>query len=82
MKVTIPGITDRELAELLKSSGMTDDEIKSFIIRCENSNCCAEKVRILRKTRKALLDSIHKKQAVLDKLDNLIWCMEHERSSV
>ena len=30
MKVTIPEITDREL---LKSSGMTDDEIKSFL-RC------------------------------------------------
>lgn len=30
MKVTIPEITDREL---MKSSGMTDDEIKSFL-RC------------------------------------------------
>ena len=82
MKVTIPEITDRELAELLKSSGMTDDEVKSFLKRCENSSCRAEKVRILRKTRKALLDSIHEKQAVLDKLVDLIWCMEHERSSV
>ena len=76
MKVTIPGITDEEIAELLKSSGMTDDEIKSFLKRCENNFCCAEKVRILRKTRKALLDTIHKEQAVLDKLDNLIWCTE------
>ena len=82
MKVTIPGITDRELAELLKSSGMTDDEIKSFIIRCENNCLPAEKVRILRKTRSTLLDTIHEKQAVLDRLDNLIWCTEHERSSV
>ena len=47
MKVTIPEITDRELAELLKSSGITDDEIKSFLRRCENSSCRAEKVRIL-----------------------------------
>ena len=82
MKVTIPEITDRELAELLKSSGMTDDEVKSFLKRCENNCCCAEKVRILRRTRKALLDNIHEKQAVLDKLDNLIWFTEHERSSV
>ena len=82
MKVTIPEITDRELAELLKSSGMTDDEVKSFLKRCENSNCSTEKVRILRNTRKALLDTIHEKQAVLDKLDNLIWFTEHERSSV
>ena len=26
---------------------------------------------------KALLDTIHKEQAVLDKLDNLIWNIEH-----
>ena len=82
MKVTIPEITDKELAALLKSSGMTDDEVKSFLKRCENSSCCSEKVRILRKTRNALLDNIHEKQAVLDKLDNLIWFTEHERSSV
>ncbi len=66
-----------ELAGLLKCSGMTDDEVKSFLKRCENSSCCAEKVRILRKTRAALLDTIHEKQAVLDRLDDLIWNMEH-----
>ena len=77
MKVTIPEITDKELADLLKSTGMTDDEVKSFLRRCESNCCCAEKVRILRKTRKSLLDTIHEKQAVLDKLDNLIWCTEH-----
>ena len=77
MKVIIPGITDKELAELLKSSGMTDEEIKSFLKRCENNCLPVEKVHILRKTRKALLDSIHEKQAVLDKLDNFIWNLEH-----
>ena len=82
MKVTIPEITDKELADLLKRSGITDDEVKSFLERCENGGSCAEKVRILRKTRNSLLDSIHEKQAVLDKLDNLIWCTEHERSSI
>ena len=57
--------------------GMTDDELKSFLKRCESKCCCAEKVRILRKTRKALLDTIHEKQALLDRLDNLIWKLEH-----
>jgi predicted oxidoreductase len=80
VKVTIPEITDKDLADLLKRSGMTDDEVKSFLERCENS-CCAEKVRLLRKTRNALLDSIHEKQAVLDKLDNLIWNIEHGGAS-
>ena len=77
MKVTIPEITDKELAELLKSSGMNDSEVQAFLKRCENNCCCAEKVRILRKTRKTLLDTIHKEQTVLDKLDNLIWNIEH-----
>lgn len=81
MKVTIPEITDKEIADLLKSAGMTDDEVKSFLQRCESNCCCAEKVRILRKTRKSLLDTIHEKQAVLDKLDNLIWNMEHGGAS-
>lgn len=81
MKVTIPEITDKEIADLLKSTGMTDDEVKSFLRRCESKCCCAEKVRILRKTRKSLLDNIHEKQALLDKLDNLIWNMEHGGAS-
>ncbi len=77
MKVMIPEISDKELAGLLKSSGMTDDEVKSFFKHCESNCCFAEKVRLLRKTRAALLDMIHEKQAVLDRLDNLIWNMEH-----
>ena len=77
MKVTIPEITDKELADLLKSSGMTEAEVKSFQKLCESNCCSAEKVRVLRKTRTALLDNIHEKQAVLDKLDNLIWFAEH-----
>lgn len=81
MKVTIPEITDKELAGLLKSSGMTEDEVKSFLKRYENNCCCAEKVRILRNTRKALLDTIHREQGVLDRLDNLIWDIERGGAS-
>ena len=77
MNVTIPEITNKELADVLKRSGITDEEVESFLKRCENNCCCAEKIRILRKTRKTLLDTIHKEQAVLDKLDNLIWNIEH-----
>ena len=80
MNVTIAGITDTELSELMKSSGMTDDEVKSFLRRCESKCCCAEKVRILRKTRTSLLDTIHEKQTLLDKLDFLIWNMEHSEN--
>jgi hypothetical protein len=76
MKVTITGMSDKEVACLLKSSGMTEAETEAFLRRCENSSS-AEKVRILRKTRTALLNSIHEKQAVLDRLDNMIWYEEH-----
>ncbi len=77
MNVIISEINDKELADLLKCSGMNDDEAEAFIERIEHNCCCAEKLKILRKARKKLLDNIHEKQAVLDKLDNLIWCTEH-----
>ena len=72
MKVTIPEITDKELISLLESCAIADVDI-SYL----NEYSKAEKVRILRKTRKSLLDHIHEKQALLDKLDNLIWNIEH-----
>ena len=77
MNVTIPEITDKELADTLKRSGMTDKQVKSFLEKCAGG-CCAEKVRILRNARKSLLDTIHEEQAVLDRLDYLIWCTEHK----
>ena len=77
MNVTIPEITDKELADTLKRSGMTDEQVKSFLEKCTGSSC-AEKVRTLRNVRKSLLDTIHKEQAVLDRLDYLIWCTERK----
>ena len=78
MNVTIPEITDKEIADTLKRSGMTDEQVKSFLERCA-SGCCAEKVRTLRNVRKSLLDTIHEEQAVLDRLDYLIWCTERNK---
>ena len=77
MNVTIPEITDKELADTLKCSGMTDEQVKSFLDKCAGGGC-AEKVRTLRNARKSLLDTIHKEQAVLDRLDYLIWCTERK----
>ena len=78
MKVTNTNITDKELAEVLSQAGMSDTQIGAFLSGCCEKNCCAEKVRILRNARRTLLDSIHKKQAVLDKLDYVIWCTENK----
>ena len=80
MKVTNTNITDNELAEVLSQVGMSNTQIKSFLSGCCDKNCCAQKVRILRDARRTLLDSIHKKQALLDKLDYVLWCTEHKES--
>ena len=80
MKVTNTNITDKELAEVLSQAGMSDTQIKAFLSGCCDKNCCAEKVRILRNARRTLLDSIHREQALLDKLDYVIWCTEHKES--
>ena len=71
-------ITDKEIAEVLSQAGLTDKQIKAFLSGCCDKNCCAEKVRILRNARRSLLDSIHKEQALLDRLDYVIWCTENK----
>ena len=78
MKVTNTSITDNELAEVLSQAGMSEKQIKAFLSRCCDKNCCAEKVRVLRNARRSLLDSIHKEQALLDRLDYVIWCTENK----
>ena len=78
MKVTNTSISDKELAEVLSQAGMSDTQIKAFLSECCGMECCAEKVRILRNARRSLLDSIHRKQALLDKLDYVIWCTENK----
>lgn len=77
MKVTNTNITDKEIAEVLSQAGMSEKQIKAFLSVCCDKNCCAEKVRILRNARRTILDSIHKQQTLLDKLDYVIWCTEN-----
>uniref|UniRef100_UPI0025F296A8 hypothetical protein n=1 Tax=Ruminococcus sp. TaxID=41978 RepID=UPI0025F296A8 len=80
MKLTNTSITDKELAEVLSQAGLSDKQIKAFLSECCGKDRCAEKVRILRSARRSLLDSIHKEQTLLDKLDYVIWCTEHKES--
>lgn len=79
MEVAIPEIADSELADALKLSGMTDEQLELFLEQCEKNCGCAEKIRILRAARRSLLDAIHREQAVLDRLDYLIWCTENKK---
>ena len=78
MKVTNTNITDKEIAEVLSQAGLTDKQIKAFLSECCGKDCCAEKVRVLRNARRSLLDSIHREQALLDRLDYVIWCTENK----
>ena len=80
MKLTNTSITNKEIADVLTQAGLTDQQIKAFLSDCYGKGCCAEKMRILRNARRTLLDSIHKEQALLDKLDYVIWCTEHKES--
>ena len=77
MKVTNTSITDNEIADVLSQAGLTDNQISTFLSDCCGKECCAEKVRTLRNARRTLLDSIHREQALLDKLDYVIWCTEN-----
>ena len=80
MKVMNTSITDKELAELLSQAGIDKKLIKAFLSDCCGKDSCAEKVRILRNARRSLLDTIHKQQTLLDKLDYVLWCTEHKES--
>ncbi|MBO4523364.1 MAG: hypothetical protein J5723_01660 [Ruminococcus sp.] len=79
MKVVNTSITDKELTDVLSLAGMSDEQIKAFLSGCCGKECSAEKVRILRNARRSLLDSIHREQALLDKLDYVIWCTENNK---
>ena len=79
MKVINTSITDKELKDVLSLAGMTDEQIKAFLSGCCDKKCSAEKVRILRNARRSLLDSIHREQDLLDKLDYVIWCTENNK---
>lgn len=77
MKVTNTNITDKEIAEVLSQAGLSDKQIKAFLSGCCGKDCSAEKVRVLRNARRTLLDSIHREQALLDRLDYVLWCTQH-----
>lgn len=74
MKVMNTNITDKELADVLSQAGMTEEQIETFL-----SGCCTEKVHILRNTRRSVLESVHREQAILDRLDYVIWCIEQNQ---
>lgn len=61
------------LIEILLSAGLDMCTLKKYIESLNNSNLCSEmQIKILMKQRYELLDDIHEKQKILDKLDYII----------
>ena len=61
------------LIQTLLSAGFTPEETRAYLSLTENMGTDEEQVRMLRKQRWSLLNDIHKKQQILDKLDFMIW---------
>lgn len=70
----MPGDIERLGAvDILLKIGFTIVEIKKYfeLTECKGTN--EKQIRMLRKQRKKLLDDVHGKQQLLDKVDYLIW---------
>ena len=63
--------TIEEIKQNMEDAGYTKKEIDAFIPVWQSGNK-AESMRLLSKQRKALLMSIHKKQAELERLEGLL----------
>lgn len=66
------------LIQLLTDVGFTPEEIKDYLEFSETLPNDEEQIRMVRRHRRELLDDIHEKQKLLDKLDFIIWEKKHK----
>lgn len=80
-KRTMDGLPDYQTLDLqqigfirfLTGAGLQLDDLKHFLqMRNQDAGSKEEQIRILKKQRYRLLDDIHRKQQLLDRLDYLI----------
>lgn len=67
------GIQHLGILDTLLKAGFTPVEAKGYFDAETSRNGPAEQIRMLRRKRKQLLDTIHSKQQVLDHIDFIIW---------
>lgn len=60
---------------LLEDAGAEKQEIVRFF-HCVNNGCKGEQARFLRQLRNRLLDTVHEKQTLLDKVDYLLYTLQ------
>lgn len=61
------------------SAGFSNQEIRKYMTLCGKPGADDEQIAIIRKRRYLLLDELHEKQRILDKLDFIVWNMKKER---
>ena len=68
---------DTGLSALLVSAGFDPSDVRRYMELSTRSGTEAARVRILRGQRGRLMDELHRRQQVLDKVDYLIWQAEN-----
>ena len=67
------------LSSLLESAGFEPSDVRRYMELSARSGTEAVRARILREQRVRLMDELHRRQQVLDKVDYLIWQAENGR---
>lgn len=67
------------LSSLLESAGFEPSDVRRYMELSARSGTEAVRARILRGQRGRLMDELHRRQQVLDKVDYLIWQAENGR---
>ena len=69
---------DPGLSALLESAGFDPTDVRRYLELSTRSGTEAARVQILRGQRGRLMNELHRRQQVLDKVDYLIWQAERE----
>ena len=65
------------LSSLLESAGFEPSDVRRYMELSARSGTEAVRARILRGQRGHLMDELHRRQQILDKVDYLIWQAEN-----
>lgn len=68
---------DAGLSSLLESAGFDPTDVRRYMELSARSGTEAAQVQLLRGQRGRLMEELHRRQQVLDKVDYLIWQAEN-----
>ena len=70
--------TDEGLPVLLQSAGFSAPDVRRYLELSTRSGTEAVRAQILRGQRGRLMEELHQRQQILDKVDYLIWQAERK----